>query len=78
MSKTPYEIRLDLLRMAKEIHEADYFASRDTIIQGWNSQVDLAASHNEKKPAYPDLPAFPAASEIMKTASQLNGFISNG
>lgn len=76
MSKTPFEIRLELLKMAKEMLEQDYFSKREQISSDWNSKVNVAMSRNETPPEHPKFPEFPSEMEIIEKAQVLNGFIS--
>ncbi len=77
MSKTPFEIRLELLKMAKEMLEQDYFAKREQISSDWNSQVSLAMSSNSSSlPTHPEFPSYPSEMDIIAKAHVLNSFIS--
>jgi hypothetical protein len=77
MSKTPFEIRLELLRMAKEMLEQDYFAKREQISSDWNSQITLAMNSNSSSlPAHPGFPEYPNELDIIQKAQVLNNFIS--
>jgi hypothetical protein len=76
MSKTPFEIRLELLKMAKEMMEQDYFAKRDKISNEWHSSVEMHSKLNMTPPEYPELPPYPSEQEIIDKAQALNNFIS--
>ena len=78
MSKTPFEIRLELLRMAKEMLEADYFSTKDKLQNEWQIKVSRANETNEPLPQYPIIPPFPTATEVIGKAMTLNIFVSNG
>lgn len=78
MSKTPFEIRLELLRMAKEMLEADYFSTKDKLQNEWQIKVVRANETNEPLPLHPVFPMFPATSEVIEKAKALNTFVSNG
>jgi len=76
-----YMIRLEVLKMAKEMAEQDYYSRRDSLRQAWETQVDYArqraADNNQmidlpKEPVYP---AFPSAEYIKQTATELYQFI---
>lgn len=76
MSMTPYEIRLELLKMAKDMLTDDYHTKRDSLQQLWHTQVDSAKIAGSTSPDYPALPAFPTEDEIVKKAEALNQFVS--
>ena len=76
MSMTPYEIRLELLKMAKDMLQDDYHTKRDSLQQQWHTQVDSAKIAGTQSPDYPALPAFPTEEEIVKKAEALNQFVS--
>ena len=73
---TPFEIRLELLKMAKDMLEQEYHGKREKLANEWHVQVDVARHAGGSAPAYPELPAFPTEAEIIKKATELNGFVS--
>jgi len=73
---TPFEIRLELLKMAKDMLEQEYHGKREKMANEWHVQVENARHAGTAAPVYPDLPAFPTESEIIKKATELNGFVS--
>jgi len=75
MSQTPYEIRLDLLKMAKEIVEQNWHAIKEKDMLDWNVAVELAKEAKHPVPLYPKIAPL-QYTEIMSVAEQLNGFIS--
>jgi hypothetical protein len=74
---TPFEIRLELLRMAKDMLYDDYNAQRDKITQDWNVKCDSAKTKGETPPEHPALPTIPSETDIINKAQTLNGFVSN-
>lgn len=74
---TPFEIRLELLRMAKDMLYDDYNAQRDKITQDWNVKCDTAKTKGETPPEHPALPTIPSETDIINKAQTLNGFVSN-
>ena len=74
---TPFEIRLELLKMAKDMLYDSYNAERDKITQDWNIKCDTAKSKGEVPPEHPALPAIPSETDIINKAQTLNGFVSN-
>ena len=73
---TPYEIRLELLKMAKDMLTDDYHTRHDALQQQWHTQVDAAKIAGTSSPDFPALPPFPTEDEIVKKAEALNQFVS--
>ena len=65
MSKTPYEIRLELLKMAQDQLTQRYY--NDLNIKQSNSQL--------KNEPLTEVPAFPTTLEILVEEETLNGFV---
>jgi hypothetical protein len=81
-SKNPFEIRLEVMKMAKEMMDAHYQDS----MNGWWSMINsYAETHNKSTDDFikhaEELmkikPAMYTPEEIMKKAKDLYGFISN-
>jgi hypothetical protein len=72
MSKSPYEIRLDLLRLAKESLFEPYFQERSVLEQQWH-----AARDSNPNAPFPTMPAAPKTEDVIAEAKKLNEFISN-
>jgi hypothetical protein len=73
---TPFEIRLELLKMAKDMLESDYFGKREVISNDWATKVEVAKHAGQTPPEHPGYPAYPSESEIIIKAQTLNGFVS--
>ena len=73
---TPFEIRLELLKMAKDMLEQEYHGKREKLANEWNVQVENARHAGSAAPVYPELPAFPSETEIIAKATSLNSFVS--
>lgn len=73
---TPFEIRLELLKMAKDMLSDEYHGKREKISTEWHVQVENARHAGGVAPIHPDLPAFPTEADIITKASALNGFVS--
>lgn len=78
-----YTIRLELLKMAKEMLEQDWHAHRDMLRAQWEQEVNLVQikasardSLIESVPALPIFRPFPTEAEIIYKATALNQFIS--
>jgi hypothetical protein len=74
---TPFEIRLELLKMAKEMLTEEYYGKRDQISQDWQVKVESAKIHGQAIPEHPTLPPYPTENEVITKAQSLNGFVSN-
>ena len=72
MSKTPYEIRLELLHLAKEILHTPVFQSRDAMLNEYHSKITDA---NRGTLAFPTLPDFPTSADIIARAEELKQFV---
>ena len=74
---TPFEIRLELLKMAKDMLNDDYYGKREVISNSWQAKLEIAKINGGELPEHPGFPAFPSESEIITKAQVLNGFVSN-
>lgn len=82
MSKTPYEIRLELLSMAQNILSENMYAERNRLENDWQLQREIAIegirSGNKwtQSIPFPTLPTI-SSDEIIALATKLNEFVSN-
>lgn len=74
---TPFEIRLELLRMAKDLLLEDYHANKDRLQQEWHVKVESAKLNGQQIPDHPPFPTYPTENDIINKAQILNGFVSN-
>ena len=78
MSKTPYEIRLELLKLANEVLTVPIHAARDHLISEFHTSRETFV--NEDAPRnplpFPILPTFPNTDAIIAEAEKLNNFVS--
>ena len=72
MSTNGYEIRLELLKMAKEMLEQDWHAQRDAVMTDYHTKV---SRDDTSVPATPTFKPFPTEEEIIKKAKVLNEFV---
>jgi hypothetical protein len=72
MSKTPYEIRLELLNLAKEILQTPVFQTRQALSEEYHSKLNDA---NRGTLPYPTMPDFPSSTDIVSKAEELKKFI---
>jgi len=73
---TPFEIRLELLKMAKDMLSDDYYGKREAISNQYASQCEVAKLNGQPIPEHPGFPSFPSETEIIAKANALNGFVS--
>jgi hypothetical protein len=72
-----YMIRLELLKMAKEMLEQDWHAQREGKVQEWQASREVYPGDfapKDPKP-FPIFKLFPTEEEIIKKAKVLNEFI---
>ena len=74
---SPFEIRLELLKMAKDMLNDDYYGKREVISNDWSTKVESARHAGQTPPEHPGYPNYPSESEIIAKAQVLNGFVSN-
>lgn len=73
---SPFEIRLELLKMAKEMLTEDYYSKRDQVSNDWQVKVENARHAGATPPDHPGFPSYPTEIEIISKAQALNGFVS--
>lgn len=83
---TPYDIRLELLKMSKELLMDNYYTQLQAAESLWNSQVNYVNNINARVttplaealpvPDMPKPPKFSTTTEIMEQAQKLNMFVS--
>jgi hypothetical protein len=74
---TPFEIRLELLKMAQSMLESDYYGRREIIANQYAAECDAAKLNGVEPPKHPGYPSFPSEQEIIAKAQTLNTFVSN-
>jgi hypothetical protein len=73
---SPYEVRLELLKMAKDMLESDYFGRREVISNDWATKVENARHAGASTPEHPGYPPYPSEADIITKAQSLNSFVS--
>ena len=81
-SKTPFEIRTDLLQQAQTILFEQNMTERLRLENDWNTQREVAFAlrengHSALDPKFPTLPTI-STEQIIAEARKLNEFVSNG
>ena len=74
---TPFEIRLELLKMAKDMLSEDYHGKCQQVSTDWTVKVETAKLNGGQIPDHPSFPPYLAEAEIIAKAQALNGFVSN-
>jgi hypothetical protein len=74
---TAFEIRLELLKMARDMLADDYFGKREQISNQWSTDCDTAKINGQEPPKHPGYPPFPSEQEVINKAKTLNDFVSN-
>ncbi len=74
---TPFEIRLELLKMAKELLMEEYHSNKDRLTNEWQVKVESAKLNGQVIPEHPAFPSYPSENDIINKAQSLNGFVSN-
>jgi hypothetical protein len=74
---TPFEIRLELLKMAKDMLTEEYYGKREVVQNDWQVKVETAKINGGTVPEHPGLPPYPTDIEVISKAATLNGFVSN-
>lgn len=73
---TPFEIRLELLKMAKDMLSEEYYAKREQVSNDWQIKVEVAKLNGGTVPDHPGFPPYPSETDIIAKAQTLNGFVS--
>ncbi len=68
MTKTPYEVRLEVLKMAQEQANAKFYNQ-------WEQTVRKADMNTSRAPLLNKVPAFPTSEEILVEAQKLKTFV---
>ena len=74
---SPFEIRLELLKMARDMLAEEYYGKREQISNDWQVKVENARHAGAQPPDHPGFPQFPTETDIITKAQTLNGFVSN-
>ena len=74
---TPFEIRLELLKMAKDMLGDDYYGKREVVANQYAAECDAAKQKGDNPPKHPGYPSFPSEQDIITKAQALNVFVSN-
>ena len=56
--------------------EQDYYGQREKVSNEYASKCDFAKLNGQPIPEHPGFPSFPSETEVIKKATELNGFVS--
>lgn len=73
---SPFEVRLEILKMAKEMLEQDYYSKREKVSNEYAVKCDIAKTHGQAIPDHPGFDPYPSEADIIAKAQTLNGFVS--
>lgn len=76
MSATPYELRLEMLKMAQNYFESQLAIARDAATQSWQASVAFASDMQETTLPELKMPTMYTVDDITKMAEQFNQFVS--
>jgi hypothetical protein len=72
-NKNGYEIRTDILAMAKDLVNEDFHMK----FRGWEMSVEKDAKTGQVVSKV-DMPEFPGLEKVLETAEKMYGFVNNG
>ena len=70
MTKTPYEVRLEVLKMAQDQANAKFYKQWET--------AAMQAQINENASFLTEVPQFPTTDDILAEATKLKSFVDKG
>jgi len=69
----PFEIRLEILKMARELQMDQYFAQREMITLNWENEKCKKEKHYSEEPLV--YPSMPSSEDILTRAKELYAFV---
>lgn len=80
-----YQIRLELLKLSKEILSENWYNKREVVIRDYENELRYVDDQNSKSlgkvikyPAFPSMGSYPSEEDIIEKAIRMNDFVSNG
>ena len=61
-----FQLRLELIKLAKEMIEQEYHSKRETVHNNWQVATENARTQGQNLPNQPDFPPFPSEEEVIK------------
>ena len=78
MNMTPYEVRLELVKLAKDMLSEEYHSKLSRIQAEWDANCSKAMNEEKAIPSSPNYPKYFTEDDVVNKATRLNDFISNG
>jgi hypothetical protein len=78
MTMTPYEIRLELVKLAKDMLSEEFNTRHSAVKSEWEVLCAAAMGTKTKLPSQPNYPKYFTEDDVLDKATRLNDFISNG
>jgi hypothetical protein len=72
----PFELRLELLKMAKDMLVEEYYGKKEQVSNDWQVRVESARHAGAVPPEHPTMPTYPTEADVVAKATQLNSFVS--
>jgi len=76
MTKTPFELRFELLNLSKDILTEKMYAERTKLENDWNAHREIATMHNMAVQPFPNVPSLDE-DEVIRLARKMNEFVSD-
>ena len=76
-NQSPFEIRLELLKMAKEMLEQEYYSEMNAIEVKHQFEIEVANRKGLPLPDRKTIP-YPTEAQVIHKAAMLNEFVSKG
>jgi len=74
---TAYEIRLEILKMAKDLAEKQYQTAREAELKNFDAQIEQAKRDGSSIPTFTPNTNYPDENDVINRATALNVFVSN-
>lgn len=76
-NKTPFEIRLEVLKMAQDLYMSNWYANKEKAQTEYQTKFQIAERDRVNFDEKLEVPPFPSEEDIIAKAEKLNAFISN-
>jgi hypothetical protein len=74
---TPFEIRLDLVKIARDLLVEEYKYKCERITTNWKLSVENSHAAGNIPTEHPEFPNYPTEDDIVRKVQALNNFVSN-
>ena len=76
-NKTPYEIRLEIMKISKDLLMEGFYQQREAERLNWEIESENARNEKRPVPILKYLNSIPTEDQIIEKAKKLNEFVSN-